>query len=105
MGKSQNGEAHISQTQDILAVRNFLLNRSKAISWRDFYLAIKRNASGARKVWKVLGGYWRWATVERVVGAESVKPSLTFIQEDEELQQEIGGIVPPIQKEQDFQRC
>lgn len=33
---------------------------------------------------------------ERAVGAEAVKPSLTFIQENEELQQEIGGIVPPI---------
>lgn len=68
---SQDGEAHFSQTQDSLASRNFLLNHSKAISWRDFCLAMKRDAAGARKEWKVLGGCWHWAKVERVVGVVS----------------------------------
>jgi hypothetical protein len=40
---------------------------------------------------------------KRVAGAEADRPRLTFVQENKELQQEIGSIVPPIQKEQDFQ--
>lgn len=42
--------------------------------------------------------------MKRAGGAEAVRPSLTFVQENKELQQEIGSIVPTIQKEQDFQR-
>lgn len=49
-----------------------------------------------------VGAQLKWL---RAVGAEAVKTSLTFIQENKELQKEIGRIVPPIQKEQDFQRC
>lgn len=38
-GKSWDGEIHMSQTQVLL--KDFLFNHSKAISWRDFCLAME----------------------------------------------------------------
>jgi hypothetical protein len=39
-----------------------------------------------------------------MLGRGQSSPSLTFIQEYKEFQQEIGSVIPPIEKEQDFQR-
>ena len=49
-----------------------------------------------------VGSGLKWG---RDIGANgSQAPGLTFIQKYEEFQQEVGGIIPPVQKEQDFQR-
>ena len=48
-----------------------------------------------------VGSALKWG---RDVGKGSQSPGLTFIQKYEEFQQEIGSIIPPIQKEKNFQR-
>lgn len=54
---------------------------------------------------KAPDGSWLWAEVGKGCWDEvSHAPGLTFIQKYEEFQEKIGSIVPPVQKEQDFQR-
>lgn len=53
---------------------------------------------------KAPDGSWLWAEVGKGCwGKGSQAPGLTFIQKYEEFQQKIGGVIPAVQKEQDFQ--